>query len=294
MSNKNTGYTASGNALVQQHQTAAQPREEVDRHQQFLKARLDQLARWVTGGVKAEALVRFALLDLSQNAKLRACDPQSIFLGLLACAQCGLEPGALRGESYLVPFGGKAQFLAGYKGLIKMARRSREVQTIGSEVVRERDKFELALGSEPRILHVPQIGDRGAVIGAYAVAKLQGGGRELEWMDVEELDKIRHIAEARGKSPAWSGWESEMQRKSAIRRLCKRLPLGQDYFVAQALDDSHENGQSQAEILDVLTEGEVTRVEQQAAKAPPGPQIASGPISDDEAALIRAQEAKES
>lgn len=289
---KRSDYTASGQALQTQHQAKDAVRGVLEQHQQFLKARLDQLAKWVTGGVRAEALIRFALLDLQQNEKLRACDPGSIYLGLLACAQTGLEPGALRGESYLVPFAKKAQFIAGYKGLIKMARRSREVQTVGAEVVRERDRFELSLGSEPRILHVPAIGDRGLVIGAYSIAKLTHGGREMEWMDVADLDKIRKIAEQRGKSPAWASWESEMQRKSVIRRLCKRLPLGQDYFVAQTIEEAQEseNPAATTEILDVLTDGEASRTEQQSQAAR---QMTGGPMSDEEMARILAKENQE-
>lgn len=283
-------YTQAGKALVQQHEAKDAVRGELERHQQFLKARQDQLARWVTGGVRPEALIRFVLLDLQQNAKLRACDPGSIYLGLLACAQTGLEPGALKGEAYLVPFGGKAQFIAGWKGLVKMARRSREVLSIGAEVVHEHDLFTLRLGTDPIINHEPARGDRGQVIGAYAVARLKNGGRELEYMDIQQLDAVRRIAEARGKSPAWAAWSDEMQRKTVIRRLCKRLPLGQDYFVAGQLEQAHDDGQSQAEILDVLTDGEASRAEKQAAGARAMLGEDPGPIDETEAAEILAAE----
>jgi len=258
-----TEYTQSGKELTRQEGERGKIARELKTHGDFLQARLQRLSQWVTAGLRPEALIRFALLDLQQSEKLRQCDPASIYLALLACAQTGLEPGALKGEAYLVPFARRAQFMAGYKGMIKMARRSREVRSLGAEVVRERDAFELMLGSEPRIIHKPLIGDRGLVIGAYSVAGLAHGAKELEWMDATELDKIKRVAEQRGKSPAWKDWESEMQRKSVIRRLCKRLPLGQDYLVATAIEQRTEDGEDTAarDVIDALTDGEASRAE---------------------------------
>ncbi len=252
--NRQTPYTQSGKKLEEQQ--ANSPTALVQSHRSFLEQRLPQINRWVTQGVKPEALVRFCLLDISENQKLRECTPQSIYLGLLACAVTGLEPGALKGEAYLVPFAGKAQFMPGWKGLVKQARRSLEVEGIGANVVRERDTFELDLGTANTLVHRPAKRDRGEVIGAYAIAKMKGGHFEIEWMDRDDLDAIQKVAESRGKSPAWSSWEDQMQRKSPIRRLCKRLPLGADYFVGLALEQADD----QASVLDMETSGEASRV----------------------------------
>ncbi len=245
-------YTASGKSLQAQHDNG--PRAEADRHQQFLKARMDQIGRWVTQGVRPEALVRFTLLDLSTNEKLRKCTPESIFMSLLACATTGLEPGALKGEAYLVPFAGKAQFMPGWRGLVKQARRSREIAGLTANVVREHDVFDLDEGTANTLVHKPARSNRGDVIGAYAIATLVGGHHEIEWLDREDLDAIQAVAEKRGKSPAWGEWEDQMQRKSAIRRLAKRLPLGSDYYVGLALERAADEGKDQKEVLDVMAE----------------------------------------
>ncbi len=245
-------YTQSGKALQTQHDNG--PRAEADRHQQFLKARMDQIGRWVTQGVRPEALVRFTLLDLSTNEKLRKCTPESIFMSLLACATTGLEPGALKGEAYLVPFAGKAQFMPGWRGLVKQARRSREIAGLTANVVREHDVFDLDEGTANTLVHKPARSNRGDVIGAYAIATLVGGHHEIEWLDREDLDAIQAVAEKRGKSPAWGEWEDQMQRKSAIRRLAKRLPLGSDYYVGLALERAADEGKDQKEVLDVMAE----------------------------------------
>ncbi len=262
---KGNDYTAAGKAL--QTQQAGAPPVALQRHKNFLDARLSQISRWVTQGVRPEALVRFALMDLSTNKKLLECTEQSIYLGLLACAVTGLEPGALKGEAYLVPFAGKATFIPGWKGLVKQARRSREIVGLVANVVRESDTFDIDIGTANCIVHKPARKERGDVIGAYAIASMGNGHREIEWLDREDLDAIQKVAESRGKSPAWGDWEDQMQRKTAIRRLCKRLPLGADYFVAMALENAIGD-RGQAEIIDLETEGAASASDAQLANAP--------------------------
>ncbi len=275
---KSTPYTQSGQAL--QRQADNSPGEQLNRHKLFLEARMNQLTKWVRQGVAPEALVRFTLMDMSRTPKLRECTPQSIYLGLLACAVTGLEPGALKGEAYLVPFRNnragitEATFIPGWRGLVKQARRSREVIGIVANVVRAGDAFDIDLGTANTIMHKPCIplgeGDNensGDVIGAYAIATLANGHREIEWMGRRDLDKIRAIGERKG-SDAWKEWPDQMARKSPIRRLAKRLPLGSDYYVALALEQATDEDRSQVEVLDIETGGEATRSTDQAGAAP--------------------------
>lgn len=275
-------YEQSSQALQKRPQTAA---TAFDRHKAYLDTRSGALAKWVRAGVRPEALIRFALLDLQQNDKLRACTEVSIYAGLLACAVTGLEPGALKGEAYLVPFGGKAQFIAGYKGLIKQARRSREIVGLVGNVVREADAFDLDLGSG-MVVHKPLLrGDRGDVIGSYAIATMAGGHREIEWVDRDELGRIRDVADKRGASAAWRDWPDEMSRKSSIRRLCKRLPLGADYYVGMAIEQAQDEGRDSQEVIDVIADGEGSKAQQSAADAE-SMRAQVSEITDDEAAEI--------
>lgn len=291
---KSNAYTQSGKALVQQHDAQAAVRSVMTEHWQFVNARIGQLAKFVTGGLKPEAMLRFLMIDLQQSEALRKCSRESIYLALLACAVTGLEPGALKGEAYLVPFAGKAQFMVGWKGIVKQARRSAHVLGLTSNVVRERDVFELDLGTGNRIRHIPASGDRGDVIGSYAFANMGNGVFEIEYLDREDLERIRKVADSRGKpSAAWRDWPDQMSRKSAVRRLGKRLPLGADYFAGLALDQAADDGKDQREVLDVLTEGGATAGTGSAPPAPAKDDAVGGPITEDEMAEIIASENQE-
>lgn len=246
---------------------------DVRQHQEFLKSKETSLARWVMPGMKPEALQRFALQDLATNEKLLACTPTSIYLGLLACAVSGLEPGPLKSEAFLVPFNNKykqdnqdvwiseATFMAGWRGIKKQGIRA-SVNIVAHPVF-ERDEFDFNEGSKPFVhLKPPLKGGRGALIGAIAFAELpREGGLEIEWMDLEAIAKVRQVAEKGGrKSPAWEQWPDQMARKSVLRRIGKRLPMGEDYFKGALVEFAGEQGTNVARTLDQFTEGEASEV----------------------------------
>lgn len=252
-------YVTAGRALQKQHEGSAP--SVLAQRKSYFDARLSQIAKWVRGGIRPEALVRFLLHDLAINEKLRMCTPESLYLGLLACATTGLVPGSLHAESWLVPFAGKAQFMAGYRGYIKLAKRSGEVSNLFANVVHARDVFDIDLGSDPKVVHKPALGDRGEPIGVYAVAKMNHGVNEIEWLSDSDVDRIRKVADSRGKSPAWKEWPEEMAKKSAIRRIAKRLPMGEGYITAKAIEDAQEEKGDAKEVLDLETDGAASQVE---------------------------------
>lgn len=261
-------YTKSGQKLQEQQANNPQAlvKAQLREVSTYLDQKIPQLTQWITGGVDPRALVRFAMLDMSAptraGEKLRECSRESIYMALLACAVTGLEPGALKGEAFLVPFARKAQFMPGWRGLVKQARRTREVAGVVAQVVFEADTFDIDLGTANTVVHRPLLrGDRGQIIGAYAIATLTGGHHEIEWMDREDLDAVKAVATKRGDSDAWRDWEDQMFRKAPIRRLAKRLPLGHDYYVGLAVERAHEEGKGDRDVLDIVTDGEASRTE---------------------------------
>lgn len=173
-----------------------------------------------------EAVARFrtvALHAVSSRPDLLKCDPLTLIESIREAASLNLEPTGILGEAYLVPYKGMARLRIGWQGYLKLIRRSGLVEAIDTQVVYERDVFDLRLGTDPRIDHVPALKDRGGYRGAYAWARLhQGGALLIEWLPVEDVAPIRKIAAA--DSLMWTQFAGEGMRKSAIRRLQKRLP----------------------------------------------------------------------
>jgi hypothetical protein len=81
------------------------------------------------------------------------------------------------------------------------------------------------------------VGTRGPVIASYAVATLADGSKLIEVLLSEDLTRIRAMSPSADRGP-WATWPDEMARKSAIRRLLKRLPHGTTRRTGRLANDS--------------------------------------------------------
>jgi recombination protein RecT len=93
-------------------------------------------------------------------------------------------------------------------------------------VVYEGDEFAISYGSSQELRHVPTLKsvDRGGVIGAYAYAKLKSGEEQWVFMTTDEIEAVRKRSKAANNGPWVTDW-NEMGKKTALKRLCKVLPL---------------------------------------------------------------------
>lgn len=203
-------------------------------------------------GTTSARMVRIVLDFAVRDPAILDCTTASIIRAVQQSAEVGLEIGSPLGEAYLVPFKNwkrnyqkEAQFIAGYKGLVKLALGGPKVQKIEARLVRERDDFSFTLGTSPAIQHnySPRASesDRGPVTNAYAIAFFHGGETQFDVMSKEELDRIRDKANPeRKKGSSWTDHESEMYRKCPIRRLTKLIELSPLLARAVAFDVESE------------------------------------------------------
>lgn len=165
----------------------------------------------------------------------------SILLAVRQAAAIGLEPNTPLQEAWLLPRRKgqvmEAQLMIGYKGLLKLARRSGLVRSVRSEVVHELDDFHYQLGLRPDIHHVPGTGDRGPLSHAYAVLDYKDSAQDFRVMDRAEIERHRAKSDswanerARPYSP-WTVWPEAMWRKTALRAVLGLAPLSADDFRA--------------------------------------------------------------
>jgi len=161
------------------------------------------------------------------------CDPGSIVGALVQTAVLGLDPQPDLGMVYYIPrkIGGSTQleFKLGYRGIIEILYRNKDITKIDSEVVYENDFFEVDKFADPPIKHRPNYkGDRGKPYAVYALIKFRGE-YITDVMTASEIEGIKNRSDA--KSSPYSPWNAkedtvrlEMWKKSVIRRLSKLLP----------------------------------------------------------------------
>ena len=194
-----------------------------------------------------ERLVRVAITAMQTNPKLFGCTQRSLVGSILQSCQLGLEPDGMLGHAYLIPYGSNATLQIGYRGFIDLAHRSGKVSGISAEVVHEKDEFEIELGTNRHIKHVANYEERDKdpgmknATGVYAVVKFKDGHQDFEYLTKAQVEDIRHSSKM-GDSGPWVTYWVEMARKTAIRKLAKRLPLSPEMTRAAVLDEYHEQG----------------------------------------------------
>lgn len=194
-----------------------------------------------------QRLVRQVLTLAMKTPKLLECTKASLWGGVVQAAELGLELNGVLGQAYLVPrWNGKvkameATFQVGYRGLVALAFRSGKIASFPTRTVYKNDTFSVAYGSHGSIRHEPKLdGDRGEVIGYYAVAAFANYGHDFEFMTVAECKAHREKYAA--NNPTWDKEFDEMSTKTCVRKLSKRLPQCVEAQHAAMLDEYHEKG----------------------------------------------------
>ena len=187
---------------------------------------------------KFKAAILTAINLNPQLARAATTDMKSLLVAASRAAQDGLMPDGR--DAAFVVFGQAVQYMPMIGGILRKIRNSGELASIDAQVVYEHDEFDYALGDEPYIKHKPILrGERGEPIAVYATATLKDGSRYREVMSVAEVERVRAVSRSAKNGP-WVQWWSEMARKTAIRRLAKRLPMDtdvQEFFDRDAAND---------------------------------------------------------
>lgn len=214
-----------------------------------LQSRSDDLAKYAAAGCNLPRLVQGMASVVQKQPKLLECAPKTLLNAVRHCAQLGLDPSSPLNRIHLVPFYDKeagckvATVIVGYGGLVELARRSGEIETIDVQNVYRGESFTFDLGSNPRIDHQPDPSkkrDDNSIIATYGVVWMKDTRHPIiEVMSREQVEGIRK----KSKQPdgdAWKwGW-GEMARKTVIRRLSKRIPQTPDLEMALSLNDEAE------------------------------------------------------
>ena len=215
--------------------------------QEFFKRNQAQIAEALPKHVTPERMLRIAMNAVRTTPELMKCEIRSIFSSVGIAAQLGLEPNTPLQHCFLVPYRNTkenrvdCQFIPGYRGFIELAARAGI--SLQSHLVYENDDFDFCLGLYPRLEHKPHRGNRGELIGAYAVAiepNIQTP--KFEFMFVEDINKIRDgvlnkLSDWMRAKHTWTLHYEGMCRKTPIRHLAKYLQLSPEMATAVRQDE---------------------------------------------------------
>lgn len=198
----------------------------------------EEIKRALPENIKSERFQRIALTAFNGNPKLQQCDPITFIAAMMQSAQLGLEPNTPLGQAYLIPYGKTVQFQIGYKGLLELAQRTGQYKAIYTHAVHEYDDFDVEYGLNANLVHKPYLsGDRGSVIGYYAVYKLINGGEAFSYMTKLEVEShMRKFSKTYSNGP-WKTDFDAMAKKTVLKQLLKYAPLSTELQQVTSIDE---------------------------------------------------------
>jgi len=185
-------------------------------------------------------------VKVANDYKLRECHPQSILDACINVAQLGLDLSPNLSPAPLVPFKAKKENKVASVQLIISARGytallARTGWAIKSFIVTENDEFDYRMdGFEEVITFVKDLDTPDSKFRyAVAMAKSPDGQLFVEVMNNSQIEKHRLVSsnQSGAKSGVWLDWFDEMAKKTVIKKLVKKLPIGEQIANAVANDD---------------------------------------------------------
>lgn len=238
--------------------------------------------------LSSERLYQMTVSAINREPKLGECDISTVLSCVMKCSALGLEPSAVDGlgRAYILPYrNGKtkrmeATFILGYKGMIDLARRSGELESIAARAVYEGDEFEYEFGLDEKCRHVPHAVDRtpGKLTHVYMVAKFKDGGYYMDVMGKAEVDAIRKRSKA-GESGPWVTDYEAMAKKTVLRRAFPYLPVSVEAQGAASADETSGGYEGALGYAPIIPSGD-----EEAAEAPNAPAVEVQPVSVEDAA----------
>lgn len=139
-------------------------------------------------GSKAPGFISSIINVVNNNSYLQKADSNTVIMAAAVAATLDLPIDPNLGFSAIVPYGNKAQFQIMYKGLIQLAMRSGQYQTIGASPIFEGQlKSENPLTSE--YVFDFTIQPSKTAIGYAAYFKLTNGFEKTVYWPIEKIDK---------------------------------------------------------------------------------------------------------
>jgi len=177
---------------------------------------------------------------VANDYKLANCRVDSIIDACVTVAQLNLDLSPALSHAYIVPFKGTVQLIVSARGYTALLARNG--WKIKSYIVNEEDEFDYIIdGFEESIKFKKNIdSDTETFKYAVALAKSPDGTLYIEIMNAKQIDKHRKVSSnQKGAKPTgvWADWFEEMAQKTVIKKLVKKLPIGEDVANAVAVDD---------------------------------------------------------
>lgn len=217
-------------------------RRQLSPSQQFrqeLDKMSDQFSAALPSHIKPEKFQRVVTTAVLSDPDILRADRKSLMESAIRAAQDGLLPDKREGAFVVfntkIKVDGKdtwvkaVQWMPMVGGIIKRIHQSGEIKMLTARVVYGGDHFRTWIDDTGEHVEYEPAEDQdtNVVRRVFAMATTVDGAVYVEPLSSRDIEKIRNVSKQKDRGP-WADWWEEMAKKSAIRRLAKRLPLSVD------------------------------------------------------------------
>ena len=183
----------------------------------------------VLGGVAGQRFIAAITSAVQATEGLKDCTNASIVSGALLGESLKLSPSPQLGQFYLVPFGGKAQFILGYKGMIQLAIRSGNYKKLNVLAIKAGELVKYDPLNEEitvNLIEDEEARENAPTIGYYAMFEYVNGFRKTLYWSKAKMEKHaeRYSAGYKAKK-GYTFWEKDfdaMAFKTMLRQLISK------------------------------------------------------------------------
>lgn len=220
--------------------------------------RTDAYQKLINETLGDKELARQFVADISTvvsgNYKLQSCEAGSILSAGLVAQSLKLPLTQSLGFAYVIPYGDKAQFQIGYKGLIQLAQRSGQFKSIGARPVHEGEYVGQDKHGED-IFKFDHKFDLEPIVGYYAYFELLNGFEKSVYWTKEQCEAhAKRYSKSYGNGSDTDNWTKmfdQMALKTVLKQLLsKYAPLSTEMINAVKYDQAVIKEDGTAEYVD--------------------------------------------
>lgn len=172
---------------------------------------------------------RFMLAVNNCLPTLKNCSEQSIKEAVVFCAVNGLLPGKHYGQCYILPFKNTATFVAGYRGLVLIAKRAGVFKDLNAGIIKSMDKFKFGFKDGKPVFefeeNILEYENKDNVpIGVWVHALLPDGTFKADKFMKPYIEKCKNVSPSKEKT-VWKNWPDQQWIKTGIKRFTTMMPI---------------------------------------------------------------------
>lgn len=203
---------------------------------QGIEQALHEIKSSIPDHIDFDKFVARAVVCIVNGKNLLNCNPYEINS---VCCRAAMDGVYLDGrEAAIVSYNRKnpatkqfeafPQYLCMVDGALKRVRMSGEIKIITAKPIYQNDTFDYWIDEHgEHITYRPAQSNSGALVGAFAYARIHTNELVVEYMTMDDINKVKGASKTSTYGP-WKDWFDRMAVKSVLHRLMRKLPNSSD------------------------------------------------------------------